>query len=229
MAQRSRSAPLITTLSNVKSSPKWSMRGRFETKMRHTAPGPGAYPIVSQDKTTKYTTPPSFAFGSSVRDGKFGHQIPGPGQYTPFDPNMTTPKYGFGTAGRGGLGRKSNYPGPGTYEPTSGNDGPRFTAAGRRDRSSKAPATPGPGAYKPNLDAAYDAGPKWGFGSSARTGMMTMSGTPGPGTYSLGSTLGGAPHLASAPKYSMKPRRPMGKSQSGPGPGAHGGAFTQFG
>merc|ERR1719281_1635590 len=71
------------------------MRGRFETKMRHTAPGPGAYPIVSQDKTTKYTTPPSFAFGSGVRDGKFGHQIPGPGQYTPFDPKPYDPEVRF--------------------------------------------------------------------------------------------------------------------------------------
>merc|ERR1711939_1023599 len=38
--------------------------------------------------------------------------------------------------------------------------------------------------------------------------MLTLSGAPGPGTYALGSTLGGAPHLPSAPKYSMKPRRP---------------------
>ena len=65
---------------------------------------------------------------SGVRDGKFGHQMPGPGQYNPFDPNMSTPKYGFGTAGRGGLGRKSSAPGPGTYEAAPGNDGPRSGA-----------------------------------------------------------------------------------------------------
>lgn len=205
------------------------MRGRFETKMRHTAPGPGAYPITSVDKTTKYMTPPTFVFGSSNRDAKFGHKNPGPGTYTPFDPNMTTPKFGFGTAGRGVTSRRAGTPGPGTYDQQRGNDGPRFTAAGRRSYDSKAPPMPGPGAYKPNADAAYECGPKWGFGSSVRSGMPTTL-APGPGTYSLGSTLGGAPHIPSAPKYSMKPRRDMsGKKTDTPGPGAHGGAFTQFG
>jgi len=227
---RSGSAPLITTLSNVRSSPKWSMRGRFETKVRHTAPGPGTYPIVTVDKTTKYTTPPSFAFGSSDRSAKFGHAAPGPGAYTPFDPNAVTPKFGFGSATRdSGSGTRARTPGPGTYEPMKGNDGPRFTAAGRRNNNSQAPPFPGPGAYKPNVDAAYECGPKWGFGSSVRNTLSTSNSAPGPGTYPLGTTIGGAPHIPSAPRYSMKPRRDQTKPSTTPGPGAHGGAFTQFG
>jgi hypothetical protein len=151
---RSGSAPLITTLSTVKSSPKWSFKGRFDSKTQaNAAPGPGAYGAPSDPRQT---AKPAFSFGSTSRDGYHGIGNPGPGQYTPVDPNHCTPKFGFGTSGRGGLARRSTTPGPGTYDAAPGNVGPRFTAAGRRSGESKAPPAPGPGAYKPIFGAAND-------------------------------------------------------------------------
>jgi hypothetical protein len=229
MASRSRSAPLITTLSTVKASPKWSFKGRFDGKMSSQfAPGPGAYGVPTDPKTNR---PPSFSFGSTARDGHQGIGNPGPGQYTPFDPNHCTPKFGFGTAGRGGLGtRRSMTPGPGAYDATGGNTGPKFSAAARRNDSSKAPPTPGPGAYKPIFGSANEMPPRWGFGTSARAGMQSLNQTPGPGTYNQESLLSGSCTKPSCPKFSMKPRRNDNLSTvNTPGPGAHGGAFTQFG
>jgi len=225
---RSGSAPLITTLSTVKSSPKWSFKGRFDSKTQaNAAPGPGAYGAPSDPRQT---AKPAFSFGSTSRDGYHGIGNPGPGQYTPVDPNHGTPKFGFGTSGRGGLARRSTTPGPGTYDAAPGNVGPRFTAAGRRSGESKAPPAPGPGAYKPIFGAANDMPPKWGFGTSTRHGLTSYSATPGPGTYNQESLLLGSATKPACPKFSMKPRRDERvQDMKTPGPGAHGGAFTQFG
>jgi len=207
------------------------MRGRFESKTSaHSAPGPGAYPITQPDKC-KFQRAPNFVFGSGARDGNSGLGAPGPGQYSPFDPNESAPKFGFGTSTRGAIsGRRSQTPGPGTYDQRSGLEGgPKYTAAPRRGNESRAPGVPGPGAYKPIDGAASEVAPKWGFGSSSRSGLTTLSGTPGPGTYNQESLLTGSATKASCPKYSMKPRRTDVHSINTPGPGAHGGAFTQFG
>lgn len=194
------------------------------------APGPGAYPVQQPDKS-KFQKSPSYQFGSGARDGSSSAGQPGPGQYTPFDPNMTTPKYGFGTSTRGSInGRRSQTPGPGTYEYRSGlADAPKYTAAPRRGHDSKAPGTPGPGAYKPIDGSVADNAPRWGFGTSSRTGLSSLSGTPGPGTYTQGTLLGGSCTTINAPKYSMKPRRTSVAKSNTPGPGAHGGSYTQFG
>mmetsp|Transcript_58499 Transcript_58499/g.128259 ORF Transcript_58499/g.128259 Transcript_58499/m.128259 type:complete len:224 (+) Transcript_58499:115-786(+) len=217
-------SPLITNLSQVKTLPKWSFQGRSGRQHADPVPGPGAYGHITSDKD-KYTKSPNFVFGTSGRDGPRGASQPGPGQYTPDDPNRVSARYGFGTSSRGGIGSKSSGPGPGSYETRANMDGgPKYTAAPRRAQSAGANA-PGPGAYQAtnSVKSTLETSPKWGFGTSQRQGLSSVNRTPGPGQYEAATKIG------DAPKYSMKPRRTAGGNAQTPGPGAHGGQYTQFG
>mmetsp|Transcript_12755 Transcript_12755/g.30526 ORF Transcript_12755/g.30526 Transcript_12755/m.30526 type:complete len:225 (+) Transcript_12755:56-730(+) len=223
MGSRGRSAPLITNLSQVKTLPKWSFQGRSGREAAQNVPGPGAYGHITSEKD-KFAKSPNFVFGSSSRDGGRGAAQPGPGQYSPDDPNITSTRYGFGTSTRGPISRRSGGPGPGSYEARSTLEGgPKYTAAPRRSQSAGS-AVPGPGQYgKDSVRAVQEASPKWGFGTSQRQGMSSVNRTPGPGQYEAATKMG------EAPRYSMKARRVPGGNSNTPGPGAHGGQYTQFG
>eukprot|EP00397_Hematodinium_sp_SG-2012_P061310 GEMP01080980.1.p1 GENE.GEMP01080980.1~~GEMP01080980.1.p1 ORF type:complete len:232 (+),score=41.16 GEMP01080980.1:122-817(+) len=226
-----RSSPLLTTLSSVKTAPKWSFRGRSSGagEAGEKNPGPGTYAAATPDKS-KYSRAPAAMFGTSSRDGPGGGFAPGPGQYNSKSVlSEGTPKYGFGSSQRSGLARRSQTPGPGSYDVRKGMDGLQISLSGRFGESRRA-RTPGPGAYSSN-DSTYEQSPKFCFGTSLRPDLQLATKNPGPGTYQAMSALGGNVVFQSPPKYSMKPRREMLKTSahSTPGPGAHGGQFTTFG
>merc|ERR1719265_2118742 len=114
----------MTGLSCVKTSPKWSMQGRWGDSKgpegrAANAPGPGAYSAEGYHETSRFSKAARFVFGSSTRDGfGAGGKMPGPGAYTPkTDPvDQVSPRWGFGTSLRQGLGKGTDdAPGPGTY------------------------------------------------------------------------------------------------------------------
>lgn len=221
---------LLTSMSNVRNSPKWSMRARPTDKdQRGKSPGPGAYGLPVTEMT-KYSRSPKAQFGTSDREsmGKAG-SAPGPGQYAPKDAMACTPKYGFGTSLRSGAANRSSTPGPGTYDVRGTMQQTSSTFSARYGEGKRA-QTPGPGAYAPKHDV-FDMSPKFGFGTAQRPGLSTTSKGPGPGTYQHLSTLGGNVICGNAPKYSMKPRREDGSGMTGKsgGPGPQFGPFTQFG
>lgn len=220
--QGSRSQPLITHLSNVKASPKWSFKGKAREGRKSETPGPGTY--GQSQEAAKFNKAPQYGFGCAPRDNMRPMSAPGPGQYQPKDPNNVSSKYGFGTAQRKGAPLRVDMPGPGAYnlQGLVGSDGPKYSAAKRRDMN-RSSATPGPGTYQPadNSTSIVGAPPRWGFGTSPREGR-SLGNVPGPGAYMNSSALSG-------PKYSLRSRLDMPRHVTTPGPGAHGGVYTQFG
>lgn len=238
-----RAGPLMTGLSSVRTSPKWSMQGRWQSARVQGAadtPGPGSYSSDGFQETSRFGRAARFVFGSSTRDGfSMTKGIPGPGSYTPRDGavEQVPPSWGFGTSLRNQLSKeRTTVPGPGTYtHPSSvgAAGGPQYTATPRRAYqvgvgSGPSGAAPGPGAYggaAAGKEAVTLASPRWGFGTSQRQPLSGAGQAPGPGAYVQTNTLG-----KYSPKYSMGARRNiLGDSKDTPGPGAHGGAFTQFG
>mmetsp|Transcript_109347 Transcript_109347/g.193682 ORF Transcript_109347/g.193682 Transcript_109347/m.193682 type:complete len:266 (+) Transcript_109347:72-869(+) len=222
--QSARSTPLISTLSNVRASPKYSIKGKPRDGRKNDYPGPGAYQH-GNESFTKYSQTPKYGFGSSSRDGySRPSSAPGPGQYSPDNPSIPRRACGFGTSVRKGGGSRSDHPGPGSYnlEGQMGKDSPKYSTTSKRAASVNL-ANPGPGAYQPSdsWTSKKEQQPKWGFGTSPREGRQTNN-TPGPGSYSRESGLGG-------PKFSMRSRAERSNRNSTPGPGAHGGLYTQFG
>jgi len=227
MTSRGHGATLITTLSPVRTSPKWSFRGREGGgSTPDHVPGPGAYAPIPSDRD-KFTAAPKFGFGSSSRDGLMGVSQPGPGQYKPEDPNMVSARWGFGTSTRGPIGKTSSGPGPGAYELRSTLSGSKWTTSARRIASTGSLGTPGPGQYATHLITSgptFESAPRYGFGSSGRSRVGTNK-APGPGTYEL-------PNSSGSPRWSLRGRWPSNTPsphKSSPGPGAHGGQYTQFG
>jgi len=224
--QTARNGPLITNLSNISSAPKWSFKGKSPHSARSATPGPGSYSSAGPDQH-KYTKSPQFGFGSQPRDGSRPRSAPGPGQYTPSDNDRTSSaKYGFGSATRRAGPWRADQPGPGAYNTSVrvGVEGPKYSAGGRREGGSR-PMTPGPGSYHPPTEGMVNqerAAPKWAFGTSPREGG-SRGAIPGPGAYNAADALG------AGPKYSFRAQLESARRPSTPGPGAHGGQWTQFG
>lgn len=214
----------------MKTSPKWSFKGRTDpqgTKQR--APGPGAYNSVEPD-AAKWSKSQRVVFGTSNRTGMAMQDgKPGPGQYNPGGGIRTAPKYGFGTSQRAAVGMHSITPGPGAYDraTTLGADGAKYSVTARRVETAKNSNTPGPGTYKTGTDALsqIEKPPNWTFGTSGRSPRATAKNYPGPGAYEYSSTVG-----KESPAYTMRSRRHYNdkNSQQGNG-GSTGGMYTQFG
>lgn len=232
--QGSRSSDYLTNLSQVRSAPKWSFKGKAAVARKLETPGPGAYTTTGVEKV-KSSVGNGFGFGSSPRDPMRPSTAPGPGQYSPSPrlSNATKQGAGFGTAVRQTKKGHATSPGPGAYAHSAriGADGPKFTVNARRE-GFRAPDTPGPGTYQATDDALATTSktssravtaPKWGFGTSPREARV-QSTTPGPAAY-----VAEVKHAKSAPKYSISARRESGRSTETPGPGAYGGPHTQFG
>lgn len=197
----------------------------------HDTPGPGHYNAQSMP-TTVWARNAAAVFGTNPRTAR-ERTGPGPGSYTLIE-RQQGPKYSCGPrrpdspVGQFELKRERDAgPGPGAYDgnPNFAADAPKFSMAshlsGKGDISS-----PGPGHY--TLDVAGPARstrpvrrqrPGYSFGTSLRE-PGNLGKTPGPGQYSLRSTLSG-------PGYSLTPRRAINfQRQNGvpggvPGPGAH--------
>lgn len=221
--QGSRSSEYLTSLSSVRTSPKWSFKGKPTSARLLDTPGPGTYSDISQD-TSKLNANRICGFGTSPRDIHRPLSAPGPGQYSPADPNLVSSKYGFGTSQRqAAKPLRAVNPGPGAYthKEAMGMEGPRYSAAPRRE-GSRAAAVPGPGAYKSDEVAITSIQmPKYGFSKSPRD-VRTHYSTPGPGAYTSTETLNG-------PKFTMNSRREGPRGNEFPGPGTYCGAHTTFG
>uniref|UniRef100_A0A7S1MBX9 Uncharacterized protein n=1 Tax=Alexandrium catenella TaxID=2925 RepID=A0A7S1MBX9_ALECA len=224
MMQGSRSAEFLTKVSTVKTSPKWSFKGRRESPRNLETPGPGTY--VSCPSTPNMRKTPSYGFGTSPREALSTRNAPGPGQYTPADTRAGYPKYGFGTSQRQNKqGQTASSPGPGSYgyRAHMGAEGPKHALAGRRE-GLKHMDVPGPGSYKAEDTSIQGAqNPKYGFGTSPR-GNRSSALTPGPGAYNNSN-----PSSPAGPKYTMTSKRDLSKNLATPGPGSYCGAHTTFG
>lgn len=201
------------------------MKGKANLVQTSGTPGPGAY--MSPDAgTNRFNKSPNYGFGGASRDGIRPGSAPGPGQYQPANPNYgNAAKYGFGTSDRVGIKNRHDLPGPASYQIPAkmGYEGPKYSGAGRRNAAGYN-NTPGPGAYQPDDSNAstWNRPQKWGFGTSPREGRSTL-GTPGPGSYDRNSGI------KDGPKFSMKARNDVSPRVPTPGPGEHGGVYTQFG
>merc|ERR1719235_2219583 len=150
-----------------------------------TLPGPGTYGAGNVERLGRVRSTPSFSFGAaSVRDPI--RKIPGPGEYTPYDPNWSTrPK---------SLGLESKMPGPGQYEGDAAHNaasslGKIPISFGRGKPSNGRPQpksdTPGPGSYLPSHSQTCKSLPTFGFGTASRSReeLYVASQCPGPATY----------------------------------------------
>jgi hypothetical protein len=216
--------PLITGLSHVKTSPKWSFNGRQNHLSPLNGPGPGSYSTPASDTTSKSKRAPGFAFGSASREIIDKQRVPGPGSYA-HRPHMGSDGKAVSCTPRRVKGlTPSESPGPGAHNlPGLCGAGPKVTLTPRRGDLLKA-AAPGPGAYNHEDYALVQAPEKWSFGTSTRPGIESSGKTPGPGTYNHREHVG-----SHGQQYSMQSRREGVKLQKSPGPGEHGGCFTQFG
>mmetsp|Transcript_20536 Transcript_20536/g.36434 ORF Transcript_20536/g.36434 Transcript_20536/m.36434 type:complete len:232 (-) Transcript_20536:22-717(-) len=218
---------LITTLSQNKVAPKWTIGGRGgSSSSRPSTPGPGSY---STGAPVSRSRNPAYGFGTSSRDGMSAHPSPGPGAYAQQQrPRSAGPCFG---SSRRGLNGDNRTPGLGSYNPNLSStrfDAPRYTATPRRGAHNEVYSrigTPGPGHYTSTNSPLHGGGknaPQWGFGTSHRNNGCN-SYSPGPGAYNS-STVG------RGPAFSMRCRSDHGVSSSQtPGPGAFGGMYTQFG
>lgn len=239
---QSRSAEFLTNLSQVRTSPKWTLRGRQVNERKTDTPGPGAYSQMSADKT-KFKSTGGFGFSQAARDANRPSTAPGPGSYSPTDHRILAKKVGpqtFGTSVRQAKGVKADIPGPGSYSHPEkmGVEGPKLSFGDKRP-DSRPMETPGPGAYsaypvkssamEPNEpESMVPNSPKYGFGTAPREARPSSGGSPGPGAYD-----GRSPRLSGAPKYSMGLKRDTSRQLTRqletPGPGAYGSPHTQFG
>eukprot|EP00438_Fugacium_kawagutii_P033519 Skav222494 [mRNA] locus=scaffold1835:453666:474268:- [translate_table: standard] len=88
-------------------------------------PGPGEYPQVKSEKD-KFGKTPSWSIGGASKGGKDWAPMPGPGAYTPSNPDFVSPKWGFTNDNRLKPNKMSKTPGPGQYELKSTLQGPGF-------------------------------------------------------------------------------------------------------
>jgi len=202
--------PPCSTFSHIKRGPKWSFPGRRDdSRMDQQStdlPGPGQYgaPVNVASKRA-----PQFAFGCTPR-GKEGQSlVPGPGAYQPEKkknaaPAFTlTPRRNYGIADR-------DVPGPGAHNLPEmvGQSGPKYGFTHEERHQNASFQAPGPATYR--VQEHPKRGQTWKFGTAARQPSHHTD-TPGPGSYTLHSSLGG-------PKFSAAPRREETRTVETPGP-----------
>lgn len=208
-----------------RTAPKVSFGVRSRDPAPQETPGPGHYD--GNPPSAVFTRSGAAVFGTSPR-GHRQRQGPGPGAYAVLDRRKGGPSWpwhrdhcaSMSSSRRSAQSFSEDCPqddvgpGPGAYDvavPSLTANAPCYSMASTW--TDKVYSGPGPGHY---TDGGKPWKPKrgYGFGTSRREpGNPTKS--PGPGQYSLGSTLGGPlPSLAARPP-------PASKDNGVPGPGAH--------
>merc|ERR1719498_2299641 len=222
----------ITQCSHARNAPKWSFGAKTESSLVRSSscPGPGKYGVPSVEQ--KYNKLPNWGFGSSEQRPSVSKRfdksatVPGPGSYTPLDPNATTSKFGFGTESRMPKRRTSEGPPPGTYDANKSSLSSRTVSMASRMEGGRAISVPGPGAYSAKIEPTREAAPHFSMGSGVRKEALRDQKFPGPGTYS------DTKHTAckrGSPVYSFKSRRRPIKSDSDSAPGPIFAPYSQFG
>lgn len=220
----------MTLQSTERSAPKWTIARRVAPKDRASSlPGPGSYGSGGLEKTGRFRMPRQVSFGRSSTC-EFVKKVPGPGDYTPYDPNWNTLKFTMAGAVRPkSLDAESKLPGPGAHDLDKANKfrdygkiSMRFGKSGDRSLGQISSA-PDPGAYTPNYKAIKAPQLAFGFGKASRFELLAASQSPGPGTYNASTErLGGTP----GPKFTIKQKGRSGKYDDSPGPQFAG--TTQF-
>eukprot|EP00746_Dinoflagellata_sp_MGD_P003502 gnl/MRDRNA2_/MRDRNA2_106803_c0_seq1.p1 gnl/MRDRNA2_/MRDRNA2_106803_c0~~gnl/MRDRNA2_/MRDRNA2_106803_c0_seq1.p1 ORF type:complete len:242 (-),score=24.22 gnl/MRDRNA2_/MRDRNA2_106803_c0_seq1:71-796(-) len=227
--------PSMNGLSHIKNSSKWSFQGRPKEMPSQTlkTPCPAHYGCPSE-ATSKFVKAAQFGFGSSGRYGMDKKVVPGPGTYGHREYTGNTSRVHKEAPSVSFTGRPKNTvsasassgPGPGSHDlPDTMTSGPKYSGTAR-PREILKPPVPAPGVYDQEDKAITKSIPRWGFGTSNRPGIGRSSKlleTPGPGAYSHKE------HFGTAPQFSMTARRDGMKPENKPGPGTHGGHWTQFG
>jgi len=168
-----------------KNAPKWSMRTKSPSRIDAISPGPGAYDAqttVSKEHPTK-NTPPAWKFGSSHRDNVAGRimipRTPSPNQYQSRED---------GTMGRVNHEKSPSY-------------SMRAKPQDLTDPEYRQPRSPRPSPHSHEVRSEHlnktksNAAPKWTMhGRSASPPPSTRKtnsyASPGPGSYSIQSTVG---------------------------------------
>ena len=231
-----------------KAAPKWTMTSRKFYTHHELTPGPGAYSFQSTNSGQAASLDKSPRPGL-VSAGTSSH--PGPGAYSPNKPlpslgNTLYHPHSFPKAARKDTATVKNVPGPGQYFSEPKPEGPQFSLRGRSQDSS-VESKPGPCNYSPSYDYTLEKPPSYKLGTSKRTTSMVTSLVPGPGNYSLRSTVSGPTWgFGSSPRstsyetsvpgpgaysikphtdhisFSMTPRRPFNQvPDKTPGPGTY--------
>lgn len=232
----------LMALSTNLNAPKWTLKGKYDSaKTGQVCPGPGKYGVP--DVSCKFKRPATFGFGGAARltEKKYPGLGPGPGSYTPYDPNdpgfaagvCSGQAFGFGTASRLPVQKQSKSPEPGQYQVSKKFCSDRaFSMAGRRE-GKKVATGPGPGQYAGHaLERAWAATTKSdgniSMGSEERIKELKPHRGPGPGHYHKSGAVfdNAGMGTKSAPNFSLYSRRPPAKGDQTPGPNyPH---YTQF-
>uniref|UniRef100_A0A7S1EVS4 Uncharacterized protein n=1 Tax=Noctiluca scintillans TaxID=2966 RepID=A0A7S1EVS4_NOCSC len=203
-----------------RNSPKASLGHRNISSHRAPAqdtPGPGHY-VKEPSHDSVFSRNGAAFFGTSCRDSRV-RVSPGPGSYEPLklkrgvDFRRESPLAAWSPSRL-----PQTTPGPGAYGDTLffGTDGPKHSMGSVR-RARWETGGPGPGQHASCSQSAPRSQRCTGFGTSQREGSMKRS--PGPGDYSLGSTLGGPKALLTPRQEVTSPLKPQNLHV--PGPGAH--------
>lgn len=225
----SKKSQRITHLSTARSAPTWTFgaktgAGALGQGAKSSGQDPGKYGAPSTD--LKYSRLPNVSFGTAeqrpgggasrrrAEDNKKQHDEPGPGSYSPLDPNQTRSQFGFGTASRMPKNKKSAAPPPGTYEVSGAGLSKKGVMMASRMAGGRSMSVPGPGAYTSSIDYTKESSPSIGMVKDKRRPLVLDTKVPGPGTYGAPGSLTGW----GAPAFSMKGKYRMGKSDSTPGP-----------
>ncbi|OMJ89603.1 hypothetical protein SteCoe_8230 [Stentor coeruleus] len=192
-----------------KTSPAWSFRGRSLQTIAKILPGPGSY----SPNQSFQSSSPSFQIGKSNRlQSPKKIVYPGPADYIPEKPLVSTATTIFPKTKRPELSKSPETPGPGAYNPRS----QEYSPGCKIPESSeiiKENQVPGPGQYSPkpqDIEFNYSI-PK----EKRKELYKPLEPIPGPGSYNLALEIGG-------PKYGVsKGLRYFNKKFSLPGPGTY--------
>eukprot|EP00928_Gymnodinium_smaydae_P047848 TRINITY_DN31962_c0_g1_i1.p2 TRINITY_DN31962_c0_g1~~TRINITY_DN31962_c0_g1_i1.p2 ORF type:complete len:226 (+),score=39.53 TRINITY_DN31962_c0_g1_i1:64-741(+) len=191
---------------NALSQYKYPKRVKIESKipvrtMNADSPGPRYAPI---DTTLhKHTRAPAVSMGARLQGPEKEGGVPGPGQYGCAKPTCIQlgKGFGFGSAPRLQMKKTKDLPGPGAYSVPTSLGGVHMSFGGGVQEQGKAAGNPGPGAYKPNFVQVERGETKVAF--TQFLGTEEKKEVPGPGQYSLPSTLGGNNVMKRCASYSF--------------------------
>ena len=169
--------PTDKTLGNA---PKYTMKGRYETKQNVNAAPYRSLP-------TTVGNGPKISMSSRHADREIT-ATPGP-NYVPPALGADAPKPSLSYRHAGARDSRIDNPGPGAYniEPKFANDAQKYTLHQRTGKTDDTTISPGPGASLPNIDAVRKRAPA----SSIHIRPKDNQPESTPGYVDLGSTLNG--------------------------------------
>mmetsp|Transcript_2334 Transcript_2334/g.3267 ORF Transcript_2334/g.3267 Transcript_2334/m.3267 type:complete len:431 (-) Transcript_2334:348-1640(-) len=194
--------------------PAYSFGTKVKVRIRDQSPGPGAY--HRNTGGGKKQGPAWSLYGR--HNERRGEEMPGPGAYRT-DTTEHSRKGGY-------MGAKQqkraadNVPGPGAYQMGDQHykgygRGPSYSLTGRAKGSSENDV-PGPGAYHGQDDPRRSAAHRtYHMHGQDKRFRYRNDGNPGPGEYTLDTTVG------KAPAFSLSGRTGRKSRSETPGPGAY--------